>query len=192
MLTTESTITTTRLQRTARRLLLAACSILLMGVMGAAADRSIEREHTLPSPAVTAPSKPMLAAANTPSSPAAPIEALLDDATPAAVEMVSKPRTILMEVTAYCPCTRCCGPQAQGITASGKHVSYNNGEFVAADTSLFPFGTKLIIPGYANERPVEVIDRGGAIKGKKLDVYFDDHDVALQWGRQWIEVIIAE
>ncbi len=94
----------------------------------------------------------------------------------------------MFEVTAYCPCTRCCGPQAQGITASGRDVSYNEGRFVAADTSLLPFGTKLVIPGYAGEVPVEVIDRGGAIKGHKLDVYFDDHDVALQWGRQWVAV----
>ncbi|MGF1633302.1 MAG: 3D domain-containing protein [Phycisphaerae bacterium] len=95
---------------------------------------------------------------------------------------------VMFEVTAYCPCTRCCGPQAQGITASGRDVSYNEGRFVAADTSLLPFGTKLVIPGYAGEVPVEVIDRGGAIKGHKLDVYFDDHDVALQWGRQWVAV----
>src|SRR5688500_12547387 len=31
-------------------------------------------------------------------------------------------RVMRMEVTAYCPCTKCCGPKAQGITASGKHV----------------------------------------------------------------------
>ena len=27
-------------------------------------------------------------------------------------------RTIRMEVTAYCPCTKCCGENAEGITAS--------------------------------------------------------------------------
>ena len=30
------------------------------------------------------------------------------------------PRIVMMEVTAYCPCKKCCGPKAQGITASGK------------------------------------------------------------------------
>src|SRR3954463_12861034 len=29
-----------------------------------------------------------------------------------------KYRTVKMLVTAYCPCTKCCGPNAQGITAS--------------------------------------------------------------------------
>ena len=95
-----------------------------------------------------------------------------------------------MEVTAYCPCTRCCGPQAQGLTASGKRVSYNNGLFVAADTRLLPFGTRLQIPGYADEQPVEVIDRGGAIKGHKLDVYFHSHQAAREWGRRWVVVSV--
>jgi 3D (Asp-Asp-Asp) domain-containing protein len=95
-----------------------------------------------------------------------------------------------MEVTAYCPCTKCCGENAQGITASGHDVSYNNSRFVAADNGL-PFGTKLVIPGYAGGA-VEVIDRGGAIKGHKLDVFFPTHEEALQWGRQFVEVTVLE
>jgi len=102
-----------------------------------------------------------------------------------------KARTIEMEVTAYCACKKCCGPKAQGITASGKHVSHNNGLFVAADKQ-FKFGTKLLIPGYAAGKPVEVLDRGGAIKGNKLDVYFASHQEALKWGRQKLTVTVVE
>lgn len=97
-----------------------------------------------------------------------------------------------MEVTAYCPCTRCCGPAARGITASGKHVSHNDGRFVAADTSILPFGTWLVVPGYADDAQVQVLDRGGAIKGNKLDLYFPTHAEALAWGRQQVDVIIYE
>lgn len=95
-----------------------------------------------------------------------------------------------MEVTAYCACKKCCGPKAQGITASGKRVSYNGGLFVAADPKL-KFGTRVIIPGYANGIAVEVVDRGSAIVGDKLDVYFDSHQTALKWGRQklWVTVL---
>ena len=64
-------------------------------------------------------------------------------------------RVITMEVTAYCPCKKCCGPKAQGITASGRRVSHNDGLFVAADTRLLPFHTKLLIPGYANGSAVQ-------------------------------------
>ena len=100
-------------------------------------------------------------------------------------------RTIRMEVTAYCSCKKCCGPNAVGLTASGKDISYNDGRFVAADTSVLPFGTKLVIKGYS-EKPVEVIDRGGAIKGNKLDVFYASHEEALKWGRQTIEVTVIE
>src|SRR2546430_9615012 len=50
-------------------------------------------------------------------------------------------RIVKMLVTAYCPCPKCCGENAAGITASGKLVDYNDGHFVAADPSLH-FGTK--------------------------------------------------
>ena len=101
-------------------------------------------------------------------------------------------RVVRMEVTAYCPCTKCCGPKAQGITASGKHVSHNNGKFVAADTTVLGFGTQLVVPGYASDQKVEVIDRGGAIKGNKLDLYFPTHAEALVWGRQHVDVVVYE
>jgi 3D (Asp-Asp-Asp) domain-containing protein len=100
-------------------------------------------------------------------------------------------RTIFMEVTAYCACKKCCGPNAIGLTASGKDVTYNDGRFVAADTSVLPFGTKLVIPGYT-EKPVEVIDRGSAIKGNKLDVFFASHEDALHWGRQMVRVTVVD
>src|SRR5437764_15349003 len=96
---------------------------------------------------------------------------------PSTASLNKKLRTIRMEVTAYCPCQKCCGENAQGITASGHDVSYNNSRFVAADTDQLPFGTKLIIPGY-NAAPVEVIDRGGAVKGNKLDLFYPTHEEA--------------
>src|SRR5687767_11078009 len=78
------------------------------------------------------------------------------------LDALPQARAVFMEVTAYCPCKKCCGPKAQGLTASGRHVSHNEGRFVAADTSVLPFHTKLVIPGYASNLPVEVLDRGGA------------------------------
>jgi 3D (Asp-Asp-Asp) domain-containing protein len=121
--------------------------------------------------------------------PAAP-ELIHDAATALPPAHTPSIRIVTMEVTAYCPCPKCCGPKAAGITASGKSVSYNAGRFVAADSS-FRFGTKLMIPGY-HAQPVEVIDRGGAIKGNKLDVFFPTHEQALKWGRRHISVTVIE
>lgn len=151
------------------------------------------RELLFDKPAVRA-----AAAASVPGKARAEIQQLSQPALPSLVARATVPtlaprmRVMMMEVTAYCPCTRCCGPRAQGITASGKHVSYNGGRFVAADTRLLKFHTNLIIPGYADGRPVPVIDRGGAIKGHKLDVYFPTHYEARQWGRRKIPVTVIE
>lgn len=86
-------------------------------------------------------------------------------------------------ITAYCPCAKCCG-KSDGITASG--VKATEGVTVAMDKSI-PFGTKIYIDG-VGERIVQ--DRGGAIKGNKIDLYFDSHQEALNFGRQTKEVTI--
>jgi 3D (Asp-Asp-Asp) domain-containing protein len=122
--------------------------------------------------------------------PAASGELMHDAAVALPPQHIANVRIVMMEVTAYCPCPKCCGPNAAGITASGKDVRYNAGRFVAADSSL-PFGTRLMIPGY-DAKPVEVIDRGGAIKGNKIDVFFPTHQQALQWGRRHIAVTVID
>jgi 3D (Asp-Asp-Asp) domain-containing protein len=101
----------------------------------------------------------------------------------------SRARLVRMRVTAYCPCDICCGPKAAGITASGHTVAADHGRFVAADPAL-AFGTRLLVPGYNGGRPVRVLDRGGAIRGRSLDVYFDDHETAREWGVRYLAVAI--
>lgn len=86
-------------------------------------------------------------------------------------------------VTAYCPCVKCCG-KSNGITASG--IKAVEGVTVAADTNILPFGTQLQIDGNI----YTVQDRGGAIKGNRIDIYFDTHEKALQFGRQTKDIII--
>ena len=90
---------------------------------------------------------------------------------------------IAYTVTAYCPCVKCCG-KSDGITASG--VKAVEGVTVAMNKSI-PFGTKIYIDG-VGERIVQ--DRGGAIKGNKIDLYFDSHEKALEFGRQTKQVTI--
>jgi 3D (Asp-Asp-Asp) domain-containing protein len=106
--------------------------------------------------------------------------------------IVSHKKIVKLLVTAYCGCPKCCGSHARGLTASGRSIGYNGGEFVAADTRLFKFGTQLQIPGYANGQPVEVIDKGGAIKGNHIDVFFRSHDQAKAWGKRMIEVTVLD
>ena len=100
-------------------------------------------------------------------------------------EEVENEKPIIAEyvITAYCPCVKCCG-KSDGITASG--VKATEGVTVAMNKSI-PFGTKIYIDG-VGERIVQ--DRGGAIKGNRIDIYFDNHQSALNFGRQTKQVTI--
>lgn len=79
-------------------------------------------------------------------------------------------------VTAYCPCEKCCGAYANGYTASGKKAT--QGVTIAADPDVLPMGTEIELDGHT----YTVQDTGGAITGNRLDLYFDSHEDALQWG----------
>ena len=94
-----------------------------------------------------------------------------------AVEPPKDARNRKYVITAYCPCQKCCG-KTDGITASGEKAV--QGVTIATDKSM-PFGTKVYIDG-VGERIVQ--DRGGAIKGNRIDLYFDSHNEALNFGRQ--------
>jgi 3D (Asp-Asp-Asp) domain-containing protein len=98
--------------------------------------------------------------------------------------------TISMRVTAYCPCEQCCGEWADGVTSNG-HVIEPGDCFVAAD-SRFAFDTVMLIEGYNKSNTVKVFDRGGAIKGNKLDVFFHTHQAALEWGVRYIDVKVRK
>jgi len=102
-------------------------------------------------------------------------------------------RTVRMTVTAYSPDERSCGAHADGITASGYSVWTNGMKLVAADTSLLPFGSLVTVPGYGEEGEiVPVLDRGGKIKGHRLDVLYATHQAAIKWGVRELDVVIWE
>lgn len=85
-----------------------------------------------------------------------------------------------MTVTAYCPCKKCCGESASGTCANGMKVWYAR-HFVAAPAEI-PFDSQVSVPGYNDGKLVRVWDRGGAIDGDRIDVFFASHDEALKWG----------
>lgn len=85
--------------------------------------------------------------------------------------------------TAYCPCWNCCG-KTDGITATG--VKATAGRTIAADPNVIAYGTEVII----NDHTYVVEDCGGAIKGDRIDIYFDTHWEALQFGMQELTVLI--
>ena len=85
-------------------------------------------------------------------------------------------------LTGYCACVICCG-KTNGITASGRKAVANH--TIAADRR-FAFGTQMIINGIV----YTVDDRGGAITGNHIDIYFNTHAEALQFGRRTGDVYL--
>ena len=79
--------------------------------------------------------------------------------------------------TAYCTeqYPHICG-EGQGITSSGAKVQ--PGVTVAADTSIFPYGTVILIEG-VGMRVVQ--DTGSLIKENALDVAVGTHAEAISW-----------
>jgi 3D (Asp-Asp-Asp) domain-containing protein len=82
-------------------------------------------------------------------------------------------------ITAYSACAACCG-KSDGITADGTYAPGFKGRLASAPKEI-PFGTKLWVAGVG---VVEVHDRGGAIKGRRLELFFQKYNAALQWGVQ--------
>jgi 3D (Asp-Asp-Asp) domain-containing protein len=84
------------------------------------------------------------------------------------------------------------GHPEYGVTFSGMKVQRNKSSFstIAADPSVFPIGTVLYIPGYGYGI---VADTGSAIKGNRIDLYFETKDqVYKEWGKKTLHVLVVK
>ena len=89
------------------------------------------------------------------------------------------------KLTYYCSCELCCDKET-GITATGTPVI--EGQTIAVDTSVIPYGTKVIINGHV----FTAEDCGGAIKGNRIDIYVNDHNRALELGVDHADVYLVK
>lgn len=77
-----------------------------------------------------------------------------------------------------------------GITYSGVKVKRDLYSTIAADLNVFPIGTILFIPGYGYG---VVADKGGAIKGNELDLFYETvKEVYDNWGKKSVDVYVIE
>lgn len=102
----------------------------------------------------------------------------------------TKPVTTVKEFyansTAYT--AKCSG--CSGVTATGINLLNNpNAKVVAVDPSVIPLGTRLYVEGYGY---AVAGDTGGAIRGLKIDVFFNNNTEALQWGRRTVKVQVLK
>ncbi|MGH7274589.1 MAG: 3D domain-containing protein [Nitrospiria bacterium] len=94
----------------------------------------------------------------------------------------------LYDVTFYCGCPICCGKNSpaaggHGLTASGKPPK--EGLTIASDWSILPKGSLVDIEGFGQRK---VMDTGSAIKGKRIDIFMEDHEEAKKAGRKKLRV----
>lgn len=136
-----------------------------------------------PASAETAP------AAAVPGKPAASGEAI--DAEPAGPPVLEK---VTVTATGYTAGPESTGktedhPQ-YGITYSGVRVRRDEVSTIAADPERFPIGSVLYVPGYGYG---VVADTGSAIKGDKIDLYFEtEEQVYAEWGKKTVQVLVLK
>lgn len=90
--------------------------------------------------------------------------------------------TMSFESTAYSYAE----PGASYFTASGTDLR-TNPQAVAVDPSVIPLGTLVEVEGYGL---AVALDTGGAIKGRIIDVHFDNVPACERWGRRQVQVKI--
>ncbi|WP_026567704.1 3D domain-containing protein [Bacillus sp. UNC41MFS5] len=95
-------------------------------------------------------------------------------------------KTITVSATAYTAnCKNC-----SGITALGLNLKKNPKlKVISVDPKVIKLGTKVYVEGYGY---AIAGDTGGAIKGKKIDIFVPSYKKAIQWGRKTVKVQILK
>lgn len=101
-------------------------------------------------------------------------------------------------ITAYCPCEKCCGTWAteRPTDENGRLIVYTSsgtvakaGRTIAVDPKVIPYGTTVTIEGIEGTDYIAE-DCGGSVDGKDIDIFMNDHQEALNFGRRKIEVFV--
>ena len=80
-------------------------------------------------------------------------------------------------LTYYCSCEECSGRWGTQ-TATGNHCE--QGRTVAVDPDVIAYGTRILI----DDNIYVAEDCGSAIKGDRIDIYVEDHDLAEKLGKK--------
>jgi 3D (Asp-Asp-Asp) domain-containing protein len=95
-------------------------------------------------------------------------------------------RVLTMVATAYDGCYECNKPYYGYPSYIGLPLARG---IVAVDPKVIPMGTRLYVEGYGN---AIAADQGNAIKGNRIDLFFDTHQQALNYGMKTVKVTILD
>ncbi|MDD4170318.1 MAG: 3D domain-containing protein, partial [Desulfotomaculaceae bacterium] len=71
-------------------------------------------------------------------------------------------------------------------TASGTAPHYG---VAAVDPMVIKMGTRLYVEGYGY---ATALDRGGAIRGRRIDLFFESYNEAMRWGTRRVKVYVID
>lgn len=100
-------------------------------------------------------------------------------------------------LTAYCSCEICCGNFAlnRPIDENGEEIVYGSigvrlkeGVSIAVDPNVIKYGSKVVI----GDHTYIAQDTGAAIVGNRIDIYFEDHQRASDFGTQYRIVYLVQ
>lgn len=121
----------------------------------------------------------------------------VEAAEPEKIAEPEKVKQIKVRATAYCSCEKCCGKWAKNrpLDDNGNPIVYTAsgtvakaGRTIAVDPSVIPYGTEVVING----RTYIAEDSGGVVKGNRIDIYFEDHEKAQNFGVKYLTATINE
>lgn len=99
-------------------------------------------------------------------------------------------KAMIMTATAYDATYESCGKHPDhpqyGITYSGLKVKPG---IVAVDPNVIPLGTYLYVEGYGEALAADI---GGAIKGNRIDLYYESPSVVDKFGKKKVKVYVLD
>jgi 3D (Asp-Asp-Asp) domain-containing protein/LysM repeat protein len=93
---------------------------------------------------------------------------------------------VTVQATAYTAnCEGC-----SGVTKTGLDLNANpEAKVIAVDPDVIPLGTRVYVEGYGY---ATAQDTGGAIQGKRIDVFIPEKEEAVDWGVRSVKVTILD
>lgn len=135
------------------------------------------------------PASPVIADIALSSEPSPKAAVKIAENKPAAVSRGTSSRTgkvITMVSTGYDGCYECNKPYYGYPSYIGLPLKHG---IVAVDPKVIPMGTRLYVEGYGE---AIAADQGNAIKGNRIDLFFDTHQQALKYGMKTVKVTILD
>ncbi|WHY97726.1 G5 and 3D domain-containing protein [Peribacillus simplex] len=98
----------------------------------------------------------------------------------------SSGKEIYVSSTAYTASCKGCS----GVTSTGVDLKSNPGaKIIAVDPNVIPMGSKVYVEGYGY---AVAADKGGAIKGNRIDVFFSSKNDAYRWGVKRVKIRVLD